>query len=228
MPNYLDNRESFSGNHGNQLRRRDRREGGSNINTNEPNDESTVKSGAESGESHFEILLKAAQTGQEWAIEELYRDLNPRLLRYLRYQDPNWAEDLAAETWLAVASQLNNFAGDEGGFRAWVFTIAKRRLIDHRRKVTRRKTQAMPAEQLNRTPAPIDMSQTVVDDMAAMDAIARIMEKLPKEQAEILALRILGGFNVEETSRILGKSPGSIRVMQHRALKHLRKTLDVT
>src|SRR2546430_5574968 len=73
----------------------------------------------------------AARGGGEWVFGALYRVLTPRLLRYLGAQAPAAGEDVAAETWLAVARQLASFAGGEGAFRGWLFPIARRRLGQH-------------------------------------------------------------------------------------------------
>src|SRR2546430_3860647 len=82
--------------------------------------------------------MAAAKAGSEWALASLYRDVQPPLLGYLRARSPADAEDVASETWLAVTRSLPRFSGDEGGFRAWVFTIARRRLVDLRRVEARR------------------------------------------------------------------------------------------
>ena len=59
----------------------------------------------------FDSVLRAAQAGAEWAFATLYRDINPRLLRYFAAQAPSVAEDLASETWLAAAGRLHLFSG---------------------------------------------------------------------------------------------------------------------
>src|ERR1044071_1384931 len=86
----------------------------------------------------FEPVLAAARTGAEWAIAVLYRQHNPRLLRYLRAQAGDDGQDVASEAWMDAARGLKSFEGDEDAFRAWLFTIARRRLIDHRRREARR------------------------------------------------------------------------------------------
>ena len=60
----------------------------------------------------------------------LFREIQPRLLRYLRALTGGEAEDIAAETWLQVVRGLGRFSGDAQGFRGWVFTIAHARAVD--------------------------------------------------------------------------------------------------
>jgi Sigma-70 region 2 len=77
----------------------------------------------------FPTVLSAAASGDEDAFARLWRDLQPRLLRYLRVVAPGTADDLASETWLTVIRGLGRFHGDEPAFRVWVFTIARHRAI---------------------------------------------------------------------------------------------------
>src|SRR5262245_24014517 len=97
----------------------------------------------------FPALLAAAVQGEQRALTEIYRTYQPRLLRYLTAQEPGMAPDLAAEGWLAVAPGLGRFQGDEAGFRGWIFTIARHRLIEHRRRNVRRRTDPVPHDLLD-------------------------------------------------------------------------------
>jgi len=86
----------------------------------------------------FDDVLVAAQAGAPWAFEVLYRDLSPSVTGYLRLHGAAEPDDLASETFLGVFQGLAGFRGDEQALRAWVFTIAHRRLIDDWRRRSRR------------------------------------------------------------------------------------------
>src|SRR5437763_5649674 len=75
----------------------------------------------------LDTALRRACAGDEDAFRSLYRDIQPRLLRYLRALVGADAEDVASETWLQVARDLHTFSGDWDGFRGWVTTIARHR-----------------------------------------------------------------------------------------------------
>ena len=66
-----------------------------------------------------------------------------------------------------------------------------------------------------------DPAELVTGRMSAQDAIAALTSALPAEQAEIVVLRVVGGLPVEEVARVIGKKPGAVRVLQHRALRRL-------
>jgi RNA polymerase sigma-70 factor, ECF subfamily len=178
----------------------------------------------------FDAVLNAAQRGDDWAVAILYRDVRPRLARFLEVREPRAAEDIESEVWLAVAQGLARFSGGEEQFRAWVFSIARRRLADFRRTAIRRATSPVPAEQLER-PGGAGPEAIVLADLSADEAAAFVIKTLPADQAEVVLLRVLGGLGVPEVAEILGKRPGTVRVLQHRALRRLHAALtspDVT
>ena len=104
--------------------------------------------------------LVRAQRGDGEAFRLLYRDLQPRLLRYLHALAGQDAEDIASETWLQVTRDLAGFTGTYDGFRGWVATIARHRALDHLRRHQRKPPAlALPAEDLATWPAHDDTAQ---------------------------------------------------------------------
>ena len=85
----------------------------------------------------FSDVLDAARGGEEWAITALWRTYQPALLRYLRSSCGGAAEDVASEVWLSIGGKLSKFKGEEPEFRAWLFTLARRRTIDQHRRTAR-------------------------------------------------------------------------------------------
>ncbi|MEY2430810.1 MAG: polymerase sigma-70 factor, subfamily [Acidimicrobiaceae bacterium] len=162
----------------------------------------------------FEAVLSAAKLGDERAVSWMYRAYNPFLLRFLAGQAPEAKEDLAQEVWLSVASSLASFEGDEGQFRSWLFTIARRRTIDHWRMTRRRPREVK--EELHEV---ADAERP--DNLAIQAAIADLTASLTPNQAEVVLLRVVAGLSVEQVAVIVGKSPGAVRVIQHRSLRRL-------
>ena len=173
---------------------------------------------------NFDRVLLAARGGEEWAVAKLYQDLSGAVLNYLRLQAPDEGEDLASETWIDVARALTRFEGAEEDFRRFVFAIAHRRLIDHRRKLRRRRTHAAPAELIEPHLPSGDVEEEALDGIARQEAMARI-RALPPDQAEVLLLRVFGGLSAVEVARLLGKRPVTVRVLQHRGLARLAADL---
>jgi len=173
----------------------------------------------------FPTRLEAARSGDQAAWAELYGELAPSVLGYLRSSSAPDPEDTMSETFLQVARDIRGFDGDERQFRAWVFTVAHHRLIDARRRVARRPVDLMaePPEAVPRAPA----------DEAAEEALARIgaeevkevLGTLSEDQRTVLMLRILGDLAIEDVARALGKRPGAVKQLQRRGLAALRREL---
>jgi RNA polymerase sigma-70 factor (ECF subfamily) len=174
----------------------------------------------------FQATLSAAARGDEEAFAALWQTLQPSLLRYLKVVAPEAAEDLAAETWLEVIRGLKGFDGDASAFRGWVFTIARHRAVDWRRQADRQPTATLPVELLADRAAPDDPATEAVELQSTRRALALIAE-LPRDQGEVVALRVLGGLDVAEVARILGKRPGTVRVLAHRGLRRIAEQVGV-
>ena len=167
----------------------------------------------------FGVTLAGARDGDEAAFARIFRDVQPALLRYLRVitADP---EDVAGETWVQVVTGLRRFRGGEQDFRAWLFTIARHRAADAGR--SRHRRPAVPidmteATQELTTPDAADQALEAVSTQAAMELI----KSLPREQAEIILLRVVAGLDTRDVAKIVGKTPGAVRVSAHRGLRRL-------
>jgi RNA polymerase sigma-70 factor, ECF subfamily len=169
-------------------------------------------------------VVEAAGKGEHWALTELFRAYQPPLLRYLRAQEPRAADDLAGEVWVAVSRGLTQFSGDEAGFRGWLFTIARRRLIDHRRRSARQRTDPVAGDALDTVDEwglGGDPASEVLDRLGAQGAVHALVRHLSADQAEAVLLRVVGGLSVAETARIMQRPAGAVRVLCHRALRQL-------
>lgn len=173
----------------------------------------------------FAGLLAAAQEGGEQAFSVLWRDANPALLRYLRVVAAENAEDVAAETWVQVVRGLPRFTGDEAAWRAWLFTTARRRLLDQAR--VRKRHPAEPLDDISAADVPrsVAAEQLAMDNIATESAMA-LLSRLPEHQAEVIFLRVVAGLDTEVVAEMLGRSPGAIRVAAHRGLKKLAALLS--
>jgi len=163
--------------------------------------------------------LDRASRGDEAGFLELWRALQPRLLRYLRVVGCDDPEDAASETWLQVVRDLHRFSGGEEDFRRWLFTIGRHRAVDAARARSRRPVSPSSVG-LDILADSHLVEDQVLDGMSVQHAVA-LLAGLSKDQAEAVALRVIAGLDTPDVARILGKSPGAIRVALHRGLKTL-------
>jgi RNA polymerase sigma factor (sigma-70 family) len=175
--------------------------------------------------SDFPRVLHNARAGDAQAWEELYRNLAPIVLGYLRTRGAREPEDLTGEVFVAVVKNLGRFHGDEHAFRTWVLTIAHRRLVDHLRRA------AGPVEEVTGLDIPAAAIPTGDVEAEALDLlevsrIRELLSSLSPDQQDVLLLRILGDQTIEDVAKILNKRPGAVKALQRRGLATLRRRFD--
>lgn len=176
--------------------------------------------------SGFADVLTAAKAGGEWAWERLFASVAPQVRGYLLAQGAADADNVTGEVLLGLVSGVSDFEGDEGAFRSWVFVIAHHRLVDERRRERRRTNM----RSLTPKPQPAAGADAGLLEELAGSEWAERLSKLSDDQRSVVLLRIVAGLSTEDTAAVLGKRPGTVRVLQHRALGCLREILlaDVT
>jgi RNA polymerase sigma-70 factor, ECF subfamily len=172
--------------------------------------------------SSLDEALVSARAGDEAGFLVLWDALQPRLLRYLRVVGCDDVEDVAGETWLQVVRDLPKFKKDNADeFRAWLFTIARHRAIDAARSRRRFRDKVLAAEPLPHVGTPGNpVEDEVFHELSTRQAVAMVAG-LSKDQAEVVALRVIAGLDTDAVARMLRKSPGAVRVALHRGLRSL-------
>jgi RNA polymerase sigma-70 factor, ECF subfamily len=173
----------------------------------------------------FPEVLRAAADGDGAAFATLWRDTHPPMLRYLWVAAGDSAEDLASDVWLEVAKRLTKFRGSENEFRGWIFTMARRKVIDRHRYESRHPESPIADIAPLDRPASDDTSAAALEGISTAAALAFIAT-LPPDQAEIIVLRVVVGLDAAAVARIVGKSPGAVRVAAHRGLRSLSERLE--
>jgi RNA polymerase sigma-70 factor, ECF subfamily len=164
----------------------------------------------------------AGTTDDGASFEVLYRSISPRLERFVRREEPAEADDISGEVWLAVTRCLPRFRGDVDGFEALVFTIARRRISDHRRRRARRRTDAVANESLVEWEGDHETENEALEQLRTRATLEVLVSTLSPAQLDVVVLRVIHGLPVEQVATMLGRSPGNVRIIQHRALKRLR------
>ncbi|MEV4254755.1 RNA polymerase sigma factor [Spirillospora sp. NPDC049652] len=164
--------------------------------------------------------VAAARAGDESAFRLLYRDVQPRLLRYVRGMVGEDADDVTSEAWLQIARDLRDFEGGIDGFRGWAATVARHRALDHLRARSRRPVADLPVDELVTRPAEADTAAQAMDGLATDRALAMIAG-LPADQGEAVMLRVVLGLSAPAAARVLGKKPGAVRTAAYRGLRRL-------
>jgi len=174
-------------------------------------------------DSESRELIRRAQAGEADAIAEIYRQHAPKIFRYFffRLKDQNSAEDLTGEVFLRMVQGLEKYQDYGAPIAAWLFRIARDRLTDYYRQG--RRAHAELSEQM------VD-SETRLESQAIgrleTQHLGRVLETLTDEQQLVIQLRFVDDFNLEETARIMHKTVGAVKALQHRALQSLAERLE--
>ena len=169
--------------------------------------------------------VEGAQRGDSECFRLLYREVQPKLLRYLSFLVDSDAEDIASETWLQATRDLHKFHGNFDNFRGWITTIARHRAMDHLRKNSRQPPAVpMPVEEFSFFAAADDTEARAIESITTDDAV-KMISSLPRDQAEAVLLRAVVGMDAKTAAAVVGKRAGAIRTAAYRGLKTLAKKL---
>ena len=176
-------------------------------------------------------LVEAAQADPA-RFEPLYRKYVAQVYSYAVYElsDHHEAEDATERTFLAALRTLPRFeeraqpADGEGAstFKVWLFQIARNVVAERRR--TRRRRPETTLDAVAGSAAPLDLEASVVRrDEAA--AAWRAVDRLTGDRRRAMVLRFVDEMSTAEIAGILGRSEGAVRVLIHRALRHVADDL---
>ena len=147
----------------------------------------------------------------------------PAVLGYLRARGVDDPEAVTHDVFLAVLPHLNTSHGGEAGLRSLVFSIAHARAVDSFRQRGRAPvTISYVADSDERVE--LSAEERVVSSMGHSPVVA-LVEHLNPEQREVILLRIVADLPLESVATIMGKSVGSVKQLQRRALLGLKKQL---
>lgn len=170
------------------------------------------------------VLIQRAQRGEKKAIAGLYDRHYQAVYNYLYYRvsDVQTAEDLSAEVFIRMLRKLPSYKDRGRPFLAWLYTIARNLLIDHRRAMDKGEEVTLKEELLeNRIKDPDQQ----VQDRQTTDCFRQALTQLPESQRQLLIYRFVNGFSTPKIIQLLNKSDRAVRSLQHRALRSLEKAL---
>ncbi|MCD6453599.1 MAG: sigma-70 family RNA polymerase sigma factor [Dehalococcoidales bacterium] len=170
-----------------------------------------------------ENLVRRAQQHDEEAFAQLYEEYFDKIYRYIaiRIGDRMEAEDMTQQVFLKAIRAIASFRWRGFPFSSWLFRIAHNQVVDHLRKKARRATAFLDESLL----AADDDPQLIVGQKLDAERLALATQQLTSAQQEVISLRFAGGLTVAQAAKIIGKSEGAVKSLQHNAIVALRKIL---
>jgi RNA polymerase sigma-70 factor (ECF subfamily) len=173
----------------------------------------------------FNTLIASAREGDEAAWAEIWGELSPAVLGYLRGSNAPDPEDVLGETFLQVARDVPEFDGEWPAFRAWVFTIAHHRLIDARRRSARRPMDLVAEPPEPPGPPAGDAADEALAQISRQQVLD-VLGELSEDQRAVLLMRVLGDLSLEQVAEAMGKRTGAVKQLQRRGLTRVKKILS--
>jgi RNA polymerase sigma-70 factor (ECF subfamily) len=174
--------------------------------------------------------MEAFLDGDARAFDALYRRLSPKVAALLRYLsgDARAAEDLCQTTFLKVCRARDTWLRG-APVEPWVYAIARRTLIDHRRRARRNPVHGTAdgelPELLPEGIDPVYGFERLTDSKRVK--LLGTLDKLPDNQRDALLLTKVEGLSTAQAAAVLGTTPGAIKLRAHRAYENLRRALGL-
>ena len=169
-------------------------------------------------------LVERAQDMDEHALATLYSKYHPRIYNYafLQLGDVQTAEDLASDVMLKMLESINGYQFRGRPFAAWVFRIARNKLIDLHRKRKRNGNL-----DLWDPPTAIELApETLAERALERGQLQIALKYLTEVQRQVVVLKFIEGFDNATVAHVLGRGEGAVKSVQHRALRSLRRILS--
>ena len=158
---------------------------------------------------------------KESTLASLYDECYDKIAHYIfvHIGDRMEAEDLAGEVFLKALESLDSYKEREASMRAWLFKIAHNLLVDHLRKMQKRKTIPIDSIEIKDR----ENLEEMVETRLQFEKVSQALRQLTPAQREVVSLRFFAGLTSADVGKMLGKSSGAVREMQRSAIKTLRK-----
>jgi RNA polymerase sigma-70 factor (ECF subfamily) len=171
--------------------------------------------------------LAAVAATDRGAFETLYLRHRSELFRYARARtgDADAAADIVSTTFERALGSIGRYRPLGGGFRAWLFRIARNEVVDasRRRQTVARHAPAMQVAEATEAGPEDDLIR-----LEAMGQIRALVARLPDTQRDAVLLRYAGGLSTREIALTLGRSEGATQKLITRALAALKEAYRAT
>lgn len=175
-------------------------------------------------DSEKEIIKKAIK-GEASAFGLLYDKYQPQIYRfiYLKVGQREEAEDLTHQVFLKTWENITEYDFQGFPFSSWLYRIARNQVIDYYRTKKTNLDLESVAEMELKVENPIPK---ILDNALEMERVKKAIVHLNSEQQDVIILRFIEDFSLQESASILNKTEGAVKLLQHRAIKNLRKILN--
>ena len=167
-----------------------------------------------------DLLVIAAQQGNERAFDRLFKRYHKPLLRfaYKLAADRDIANDAVQDTWIKSTSSIRRLK-DPRAYKSWLYRSVKWRVVDIQRQRIKRNEQQYPSEIEN-----LEVKQNItIEDK---DGLSVAINQLPPVEKQIIHLFYLDEMTLIEISLVLEIAVGTVKSRLNRARKMLKQKFE--
>lgn len=177
------------------------------------------------------VLVRQYASGNEWALAQLIERHQARIFGFIfsKVKDRDLANDIFQETFIKVINTIRKGSyKEEGKFLLWVMRIARNLIIDHFRKVKKMQLQR-DYDDFSIFDGIEDRDKNIEAKLIyeqIEDELQVLILRLPKEQQEIIRLRLYEDLSFKEIAELTGLSINTALGRMRYALMNLRKIIE--
>lgn len=171
-----------------------------------------------------ESLVRRAQQRDQEAFTQLYEENFDKIYRYivLRIGNKTEAEDMTQQVFLNALKSISSFKWKGVPFSAWLFRIARNQVVDYLRKKAKQATAPLDESLVSSGSNPELAAEHSLD----IERLLLATRQLTAAQREVISLRFAGELPIAQVAKVMDKSEGAVKALQHSAIVALRKTLS--
>lgn len=183
----------------------------------------TGETGGRQDSAECELVARLKAYDQA-AIQQVYRMHADAIYRYALYQggDPALAEDVAGEVFVRMMESIGTYEYRGLPISAWLYRIARNLVIDQQRRRNRLRPLDQTDEAAFASPDPVDEAERRL----SWAEVSGMLHELTDEQRQVIVLKFIENLDNAEIAAIIGKNEGSVKALQHRALRSLKRLLE--
>ena len=168
-------------------------------------------------------LIERWLGGDERAATAIVERHATAIARFVSTLGERETDEVVQDTFVRAFSSFDSFRG-ESSLRTWLFTIARRLVLD-RRRAQRRRPATEPIDDVE-----LASGFTALDSIVAAETEGQVreaVERLSPTQREVFTLRVGEGLSYKEIAEVVGTTEGAARVHYHNALRTIKDALYV-
>lgn len=171
-----------------------------------------------------EKLIKDAIRGDSSAFGSLYDHYHAMIYRFVlvKVSRREEAEDITHQVFLSAWQNVKNYKHRGHPFSSWLYQIARNQVIDHYRAKKNEVSLENADPDIFVATASVQLDVTT---KLALEKVRSAIQKLKPDYQDVVIMRFVEDLPLKETAAALGKTEGAVKLIQHRAIKELKKLL---